>query len=61
MLLPRLSVVATGLAALAMYALHLPLVWWFGGRRIGPVWSPLVWRLAVTVVCGGVVIHLLAL
>lgn len=60
LLLPHLGVNATGLAALAMYTLHLPLVWFFGGRRLGRVWSRLVWGVAATTLFGMGLIHGLA-
>lgn len=37
--LPALGITATGVAFLALYVAYLPLVWWFGGRRIGFRWS----------------------
>lgn len=37
--LPRIGVTASGIAFLAMYTVHLPLVWWLGGRMIGFGWS----------------------
>jgi PST family polysaccharide transporter len=47
--LPILGVTATGVAYLALYMAYLPLVWWFGGRRIGFRWSrPVVWLSGVT-------------
>lgn len=37
--MPILGVTAVGVAFLALYMAHLPLVWWFGRRRIGFRWS----------------------
>lgn len=47
--LPILGVGATGVAFVALYVVYLPLVWWFGGRRIGFLWSrAVVWLSGVT-------------
>lgn len=40
--LSSLGVIATGLGYLAMYAVYLPIVWWFAARRIGFAWMPAV-------------------
>lgn len=48
--LPILGVTATGVAFLALYVAYLPLVWWFGGRRIGFRWSrAVVWQAGLTI------------
>lgn len=40
--LPMIGVTATGVSFLALYAVYLPLVWWFGGRMIGFQWKKAV-------------------
>lgn len=48
--LPLLGVTATGVAFLALYVAYLPLVWWFGGRRIGFRWSrAVVWQAGLII------------
>lgn len=48
--LPLIGVEATGVAFLALYAFHLPLVRWLGGQMIGFRWSRVVKLQAVLVI-----------
>ncbi len=56
--LPLIGVVATGVAFLALYAVHLPLVWWLGGRMIGFRWTRAVRWQAVMVIGAAAVVEL---
>lgn len=58
--LPILGVRATGVAFLALYMVYLPLVWWFGGRRIGFLWSRAVFRLGGVTMAAAVAVVLAA-
>lgn len=56
--LPLIGVEATGVAFLALYAFHLPLVRWLGGRMIGFRWSWAVRLQALLVIGAAVMIDL---
>lgn len=55
--LPLLGVTATGVAFLALYMAYLPLVWWFGARRIGFAWSRAVKAQALVAVAATLVVE----
>lgn len=55
--LPILGVTATGVAFLGLYVAYLPLVWWFGGRRIGFRWSQAVKVQALAAVAAALVVE----
>jgi PST family polysaccharide transporter len=50
--LPYLGVQATGVAFVAMYALHLPLTFWLAKRRTGMAWPGRLWWQFLTVLAG---------
>lgn len=54
--LPLIGVTATGVAFLAWYAAYLPIVWYFGGRRIGFRWSRAVKAQALAVIAAAVAV-----
>ncbi|TCK16745.1 PST family polysaccharide transporter [Ancylobacter aquaticus] len=56
--LPLIGVEATGVAFLALYAFHLPLVRWLGGRMIGFRWSRAVKLQAVLVIGAALLVDL---
>lgn len=55
--LPLLGITATGVAFLALYMAYLPLVWWFGGRRIGFGWSRAVKAQALVAVAAALMVE----
>ena len=48
--LPTVGLVATGMAFVAMYLAYLPLVYWFGHRRLGFFWTRDVKRHAIILI-----------
>ena len=58
--LPLIGVTATGIAFLALYIAYLPIVWWFGGRRIGFRWSRAVKAQALVVIAAAVAVDVTA-
>lgn len=54
--LPLIGVTATGVAFLALYVAYLPIVWWFGGRRIGFRWDRAVKAQALAVMAAAVAV-----
>lgn len=58
--LPLIGVQATGVAFLAMYAVHLPLTRWLGGRLINFKWSRAVKAQAVAVIALALVVDIAA-
>lgn len=57
-LLPLIGVIATGVAFLTLYVCYLPVVWWFGGRRIGLRWTLMVKSLSVAAVVAALLVVL---
>lgn len=53
---PLIGVNATGVAFLALYVAYLPIVWYFGGRRIGFRWSRAVKAQALAVIAAAVAV-----
>lgn len=58
--LPLIGVMATGVAFLALYVAYLPIVWWFGGRRIGFRWTRAIKVQALAVIGAAVVVDMAA-
>jgi PST family polysaccharide transporter len=58
--LPIIGVVATGVAFLALYVVHLPLVWWLGGRQIGFRWTRAVKAQAFIIIVAAVFVDVAA-
>jgi O-antigen/teichoic acid export membrane protein len=58
--LPLIGVTATGVAFLALYVAYLPIVWWFGGRRIGFRWTRAIKVQALAVIGAAVVVDMAA-
>lgn len=58
--LPLVGVNATGIAFFAMYVAYLPVVWWFGGRKIGFRWTRAIRWQAVVVFCAAVLVDISA-
>ena len=54
--LPLIGVTATGVAFLAWYAAYLPIVRYFGGRKIGFRWSRAVKAQALAVIAAAVAV-----
>ncbi|WP_041787212.1 O-antigen translocase [Rhodomicrobium vannielii] len=54
--LPLIGVTATGVAFLALYVVHLPLVWWLGRRQIGFCWTRAVRVQAIAVIGAAVAV-----
>ena len=57
---PLIGVTATGVAFVALYVAYLPIVWWFGGRRIGFRWTRVVKAQAVAVMATAVTVDIAA-
>jgi PST family polysaccharide transporter len=55
---PIIGVTATGVAFLALYAAHLPLVWWLGGRQIGFRWTRAITVQALVTMLAAVIIFI---
>lgn len=58
--LPLVGVTATGVAFLALYVAYLPLVWWFGWRMIGFIWTRAVKAQALVVMTAAVTVDITA-
>jgi len=58
--MPIIGVTATGVAFLALYVVYLPLVWWFGGRKIGFTWSRAVRAQALVLILCAIAVDLAA-
>jgi PST family polysaccharide transporter len=58
--LPLIGVTATGVAFLGLYVVYLPIVWWFGGRRIGFRWTSTVKAQGMAIMVAAVAVDIAA-